>query len=84
MRKVTGRNVKMPQQIKAASKFIVEYVIRDKDGNIKAQGVEGCECDVISTSAGNIKGKFKFNDEVKSAIENKDMIEVKMVKKTDP
>ena len=30
----------MPET-KAASKFIVEYVIRDKDGNIKAQGVEG-------------------------------------------
>ena len=31
----------MTQQTKAASKFIVEYVIRDSKGNIKAQGVEG-------------------------------------------
>ena len=32
---------KMGANVKGKSEMIVEYVIRDKDGNIKEQGVEG-------------------------------------------
>ena len=31
----------MGANVKGKSEMIVEYVIRDKDGNIKEQGVEG-------------------------------------------
>ena len=67
----------MIQQTKAASKFIVEYVIRDKDGNIKAQGVEGCENDLIIDKQMLLKGKIKLNTSVQS-MEDKDAIEFKV------
>ena len=67
----------MPQETKAASKFIVEYVIRDKDGNIKAQGVEGCENDLVIDEQMHLKGKIKLDASVQH-LEDKDAIEFKV------
>ena len=67
----------MPQETKAASKFIVEYVIRDKDGNIKAQGVEGCENDLIIYEQEHLKGKVKLDSSIQH-FEDKDAIKLKV------